>query len=193
MTPADIFLGIAINFFTGCAQELASRFDEKAAAAGVDTELWRQRSKGLQTRIVESLSTTARRLKHPPRNLEVLCAVLGDQVFVADTAAALIDGKLEPKQFATELARRDPALEGVAGLKDLAIALIETFNTIVAADAELAALVGLRRSEDLKRDVQNISGTVQEIGRGVFDLQVHAARQEDISNLTREVRELHST
>ena len=167
MTPADIFLGIAINFFTGCAQELASRFDEKAAAAGVDTELWRQRSKGLQTRIVESLSTTARRLKHPPRNLEVLCAVLGDQVFVADTAAALIDGKLEPKQFATELARRDPALEGVAGLKDLAIALIETFNTIVAADAELAALVGLRRSEDLKRDVQNISGTVQEIGRGV--------------------------
>ncbi|MGZ4983053.1 MAG: hypothetical protein ACXV9Q_03065, partial [Chthoniobacterales bacterium] len=190
MTGTEIFWGIAINFFTGCAQELASRFDARAAAAGLDAERWRQRSKDLETRIVDSLSTAARRLEHSPSNLEVLRAVLSDQVFVADTAAALIDGNLEPRSFAAELARRDPALENAPGLESLAATLIGVFNTIVASEPELAVLVGLRRSEDLKRDVQNVSGAVEEVGRGVLDLRLSSARHEDVTGISRDVKKV---
>src|SRR6266496_3470677 len=190
MSPNDIFLSNGINFLTGCATQLVSQFDAKVAAAGVDAEKWHQRSKDLQTRVVESFSVAARRLASVPRNLDTLRTILSDQVFIGQVASALIGGELQPDRFAAELAQRDPTIETSAGIKEIAVALIEAFHAIIASDPELSALVGLRRSEELKRDLRNVSGEVAEIKRGVMDLQVRPPADEQLANLTREIREV---
>ena len=190
MSPNDIFLSIGINFLTGCATQLVSQFDAKVAAAGVDAEKWHQRSKDLQTRVVESFSVAGRRIASVPRNLDTLRTILSDQVFMGQVASALIAGELRPDKFAAELAQIDPTIDTSAGIKEIAVALIEAFNAIIASDPELSALVGLRRSEELKRDLRNVSGEVAEIKRGVMDLQVRPPADEQLASLTREVREV---
>jgi tetratricopeptide (TPR) repeat protein/predicted nucleic acid-binding protein len=193
MTGFDMFIAIATNFFTGCVQELASKFDEKIAASGIDADSWRRRSRGLDARMVAILSAIPRHLDYNSRTLDILRAILSDQVFIAETVKALIDGTLQPALFAQGLARRDPSLESAPGLSKLAAALIEGFDAAIASDPELTALVGLRRSEDLKRDVQNVAGTVGEIGRGVIDLQVHAARQSgNTAEMRREMQQMRA-
>src|SRR6266545_1246664 len=188
MTPLEIFQSIAINFFTGCAQQIASQLDAKAAATAVDSEKWHRRSKALHTRIIESFSTAARQLVSVPRNLEALRTILGDQVLVADLAASLIAGELEPDRFAAKLTERDPMIDTPVAVRGLAVAMIEAFNAVIASDIELATLLGLRRSEALMRDVRNVSGEVAEVKRGVLDLQVRTATNEQIVDVTREIR-----
>src|SRR6266498_4712096 len=163
MTPLEIFQSIAINFFTGCAQQIASQLDAKAAATAVDSEKWHRRSKALHTRIIESFSTAARQLVSVPR-------------------------KLEPDRFAAKLTERDPMIDTPVAVRGLAVAMIEAFNAVIASDIELATLLGLRRSEALMRDVRNVSGEVAEVKRGVLDLQVRTATNEQIVDVTREIR-----
>src|SRR5206468_1561887 len=139
-----------------CTQQLASQLDANVAAAGVDAEKWHQRSKDLQTRVIESFSDAARRLISVPHNLDTLSTILSDQVFIAEVASALIAGELEPERFAADIAQRDPTIETLAAVKEIAVPLIEAFNAVIASDPELSALVSLRRSEELKRNLQSV-------------------------------------
>ena len=103
MTPTDIGVSIATNFFTGCTQQLLAQIDQKAADARVDTQTWRERSKGFEQRIMQQLNSAARNLRLPEQNLRRLEAILSDQVFISDTVTAFLNGRLD----ATEFAKRD--------------------------------------------------------------------------------------
>jgi hypothetical protein len=125
---------------------LLGQIDLKAAAAGVDSDAWKERSNSLEQRITQQLNLAARSVNYPKENLDRLAAILSDQVFVSDTVNAFLDGRLQATKFAEEIASRDPNFQGDRAISAIAQALLDTFTTAIAADAELSRIVGLKRS-----------------------------------------------
>src|SRR5216683_1504629 len=124
MTSAEIGIAIVVNFFTGCTQYLLAQMDGKAAAARVDVQAWNERSKSLEQRLTQQLAVAARKLHYPKQNLNLLAAILSDQVFISDTVNAFLDGRLDPTQFAKEIGARDANLKDERELSEIAQVLL---------------------------------------------------------------------
>jgi tetratricopeptide (TPR) repeat protein len=186
MTPTDSGIAVAINFFTGCTQQLLAQIDQKAAAAHVDSEAWVERSKSLEQRITQQLNSAARNLRYPKQNLDRLATILSDQVFTCDTVTAFLDGRLDPTEFAKEIGAREANLRDEAGLSEIAQILLDTFTTAIAADPELARIVDLKRSEGVKRHLESIGSEVGELKGDVAKIDT---KLEEQRTLLRELAE----
>ena len=162
MTPSDIGIAIATNFFTGCTQQLLDQIDQKAAATRVDSDAWKERSKSLEQRITQQLNLAARSINYPKENLDRLAAILSDQVFVSDTVNAFLDGRLQATKFAEEIASRDPNFKGDLAISAIAQALLDTFTAAIAADPELSRVVNLKRFEGVKQHLAKIDTQLEE-------------------------------
>ena len=162
VTPIEIGIAIATNFFTGCTQELLAKLDQRAAAARVDSDAWQERSKSLEQRITQQLNRAAHSITYPKENLGRLAAILSDQVFVSDTVNAFVDGRLQPAKFAEEIASRDTKLKDEGATHSIAQALLDLFTTAIAADAELSRIVDLKRSEGVKQQLAELDAKVSE-------------------------------
>ena len=117
MTGVEVLIGLGTNFLSACAQEIASRLSDNAAAAEVERQSGRQRAKTLETRLAQCFSQAAQRFVGTSGQVDLLRTVLGDPVFVSEIASAVSSGMLTAARFEAEVIRLnaalrdDPALE----------------------------------------------------------------------------------
>ena len=85
MTPSELITTVAVNFFTGCTQQLLTELDKKAAGRTVDHQLWIERGKSFEQRISQRLAIAVQKAPLPNGSIEALRSILFDQVVVHET------------------------------------------------------------------------------------------------------------
>src|SRR5947209_7092550 len=106
MTPSEVIIAAAVNFFTGCTQQLLTELDKKAAGRAADRQLWTERGKSFQQRISQQLAVAAQKLQEA-KTVEALRTVLSDQVIATETVQVFLDGRLTVKAFTEIVASHD--------------------------------------------------------------------------------------
>jgi len=75
MTPSELITAAAVNYFTGCTQQLLTQIDKKAAGRAVDRQLWIERGKSFEQRISQRLAVAIQKAPLENSSIEALQSI----------------------------------------------------------------------------------------------------------------------
>src|SRR6266513_2238597 len=175
MTPRELITTVAVNFFTGCTQQLLTELDKKAAGRTVDHQLWIERGKSFEQRISQRLAIAVQKAPLPNSSIEALRSILFDQVVVHETVQAFLEGRLTVKALTEIVALRNSSLSTEPAVTAIAQTLIDVYTTAVATDAELSRIVTLKRSDALAGQLSAVQMDLQQQRQLLMDLAKSSA------------------
>lgn len=175
MTSGELITAAAVNFFTGCTQQLLTELHKKAAGRAADRQLWRERGKSFEQRISQRLVLAIQEAKLQPNSTESLRAILSDQVVVSETVQAFLNGRLTVEAFTEIIAFRDPSLGAQPAVTTIGETLVDVYTAAVATDAELSRIVTLKRSDALAGQVSEVHLELQQQRQLLTELAKNSA------------------
>ncbi|SRR6266480_2515190 len=175
MTPSELITAAAVNYFTGCTQQLLTQIDKKAAGRAVDRQLWIERGKSFEQRISQRLAVAIQEAPLENSSIEALQSILFDQVLVHETVQAFLQGRLTVKALTEIVSLRNPSLTAEPAVIAIAQTLVDVYTTAVATDAELSRIVTLKRSDALANQVSVVQLELQQQRQLLMEIAKTAA------------------